>query len=72
MTVDRFRLYAIGYSAGGFLVHHLGCQLKGISGIASISGEFYENPKFAPVKSAAQGVYLPRGQRQRGALRGRK
>jgi polyhydroxybutyrate depolymerase len=50
MTVDQFRRYAVGYSAGGFLVHQLGCRATGITGIASIAGEFSSGQPFQPVK----------------------
>ncbi len=37
--IDRERVYAVGYSNGGFLSHRLACELSNkISGIASVAG----------------------------------
>ena len=39
--VDRARVYGIGYSAGGFFVHRLACEMSDrIAGVADIAGSF--------------------------------
>ena len=60
LSVDSFRRYAIGYSAGGFLVNHLGLRIRGLAGIAAISGTFHQNPKFSAV-SPPRRIFLIHG-----------
>ncbi|HEX6276495.1 MAG TPA: PHB depolymerase family esterase [Polyangiaceae bacterium] len=37
--IDAKRVYAVGYSNGGFMAHRLGCELDGLfAGIASVAG----------------------------------
>jgi polyhydroxybutyrate depolymerase len=39
LSVDRARIYAVGYSAGGMMAQRLGCELSGrIAAIASVAG----------------------------------
>ena len=39
--IDRSRVYGVGYSAGGFFVHRLACEMSDrIAGVADIAGSF--------------------------------
>jgi polyhydroxybutyrate depolymerase len=45
-NVDPKRIFILGHSNGGFMANRLGCDRSSIfSGIASLAGEVYKNPK---------------------------
>lgn len=51
--VDRSRVYAIGFSNGGFMSHRLGCELADrITAVASVAGTF-GLPRCAPTAPVA-------------------
>jgi polyhydroxybutyrate depolymerase len=45
VSVDRARVYVVGYSNGGFLAHRLACEIAPrIAGIVSIGGAAWKDP----------------------------
>jgi polyhydroxybutyrate depolymerase len=62
LAVDTYRHFAVGFSLGALFVNRLACRIRGLTGIAAVSGSFYQNPKFKPVAPPrkifiAQGVH---------------
>ena len=62
LAVDTYRRYAVGFSLGALFVSRLACRIRGLTGIAAVSGSFYQNPTFEPVAPPrkifiAQGTY---------------
>ncbi len=62
LAVDPFNRYAVGFSLGALFVNRLACRITGLTGIAAISGSFYQHPQLSPPGPPrkiflAQGVY---------------
>jgi polyhydroxybutyrate depolymerase len=43
-TVDRARIYVLGYSNGGFLAHRLACESDVFAAVASVAGAAWKDP----------------------------
>ena len=60
LAVEMHSHYAVGFSLGALFVNRLACRIRGLTGIAAISGSFYQNPKFKPVAPPRK-IFLAHG-----------
>ncbi len=60
LAADPINRYAVGFSLGALFVNRLACRITGLTGIAAVSGSFYQHPQLSPVRPPRK-IFLAHG-----------